>query len=184
MTREETISSLLERYHDLVDPLNGPAGVRGTGEGMPLAAHEPHCELIRKPSAGFVPIAKRPGVARCTCVIEDVLRLERVLRLMRDDRHAKLLRLPSGEKVSVRKCWWHVNAWYVEARPALVTPKLSVPRNKRAKKLQKLLVDDYGKPLPVRVVRRHPGAREDVARLGVRVLAAWWPLESDLKVAA
>lgn len=81
--RQRTIQTLLERYQELVEPTQT---ARGTGDGYP-----------------------RPPGTYTTSVRE----LERLLRQMRDDRAQPLIALASGTKVSVRACWWHLNARYI-----------------------------------------------------------------------
>lgn len=84
--REQVIVELLERYNDLSDPVRA-----GNGDGI-------------------------TGVLRMPPTYDASVReLERLLVTMRDDRHRPLLVLPSGEKASVRSCWWHVNQRYLEA---------------------------------------------------------------------
>lgn len=84
--REDVIRQLLERYAEFTDPLNGPAGAPGDGDGLAL--------MPRTYTAS-------------------VRELERLLCTMRQDRHRALLTLASGEKVSVRSCWWHVTERYL-----------------------------------------------------------------------
>jgi hypothetical protein len=83
MTRTETITALLERYDDLVDPQQ--AGHSANLTGVPLMP---------------------------PTYTDSVRELERLLRRMRDDRSEPLLRV-GERKVSVRACWWHINTRYI-----------------------------------------------------------------------
>lgn len=84
-TRQAIIVELLERYDDLVDPMQVRAG--GDRDGVGSLMPGTYTEAVRE--------------------------LERLLRLMREDRQASLLRLSDGTKISVRSCWWHLNARYI-----------------------------------------------------------------------
>lgn len=158
--REAAIVTLLERHAELTDP-GTVRSAAGTGTHVALMPHAPSCAILRS------------SPPRCSCWRRDLDELERLLRLMRGDRHSPLLRLDTGERVSVRACWWHVNAWYLTARWTLFEPPLQKGRKKRPVRLQ---IDAQGRALPVRRAHREAGAREDVARVGVGWIAAHWSL--------
>lgn len=161
--REQAVERLLRHYPDLSDPLTSGNGY-GNG-GVLKMPHEPACQIHRS------------HPPRCTCSFGSVVELERLLRLMRSDRHRAMLSLydtagePLRERVSVRACWWHVNAWYLTVRWVMLEPALQRGRRKQPVRLQ---VDSVGAPLPIRVPRREPGVREDIAARGVGWLAVEW----------
>lgn len=159
--REAAVVRLLERLPDLGEPF-GDGRSAGVGVHVPLMPHERGCGVL--------------GSSRvCTCARQSVVELERLLRLMREDRHGALLTLEgSGERVSVRGCWWHVNAWWVSVRWVMFEPAL---RTGRRKAPVRLAVDDWGRVLPQRRAVREAGAREDVAYRGVRWLAVEWGID-------
>ena len=84
-TRETILWRIAELYTDLIDPLNGPAGIRGTGET----------------TGGMNPHLYTPTVRE----------YERLVKLMRDDRSEPLLE----GKLSVRSLWWHLEHWHHRA---------------------------------------------------------------------
>lgn len=90
--REQVIVDLLERYNDLIDPVRA-----GNGDGI-------------------------TGLLRMPPTYDDSVReLERLLVRMRDDRHHPLLTTTSGDKVSLRSCWWHLNRRYLECATVMRT---------------------------------------------------------------
>lgn len=112
-----------------------------------------------------------------------VREVERLLRTMRDDRHESLLDLldkngaPTGERASVRACWWHINEYHLRATTILVTPAKQ-PRSKK-RELRRLPTDDTGRPLPAKRTIRNPTAREDLAELGITWIATHWALTHE-----
>jgi hypothetical protein len=138
-----TIRRLLEDYNDLVDPMS--AGNRRGDTGLRL-----------------MPRTYKPSVRE----------LERLLRVMRDDRSH-----PLTNGVSLRACWWHINAWYITAHIVLVRPTRQ-PRS-RKHQLVRLPIDDTGKPLPIRVTRRTHGARNDIAEQGITWILHNWNLPTE-----
>lgn len=139
--RERVIRDLLERYHDLTDPQQTRAG-RGEGEPLPL-----------------MPVTYTPTVRE----------LERLLTVMRQDRHRPLIQV-GAEKVSVRRLWWHVSERYLRCQ---VTLK-DVPVKRKAK---------HGKTLTVlerrAVVTPQPGVNPVFVDRGIRWLAEEWGLASE-----
>lgn len=110
-----------------------------------------------------------------------VREVERLLRVMRDDRWRPLV-VVGGERVSVRSLWWHVRGFYVDAvRSVWVPARVRVPRSRRGD-LRRLAVDGSGRPMPVLRVVRVPGARRDLAEAGVEWIAANWRLSSEPQV--
>lgn len=150
-SRCKVITELLDRYHDLTDPLNGPGGVKGDGLGVAV-----------------MPLTYTASVRE----------LERLLRTMRDDRHRSLLRLHSGEKVSVRQCWWHVNEWHLKAEAVLRTPKRRHAPKRRGQ-LTRIQQDETGTALKEVKHRRNPAARQQVAERGVAWMAEHWSLRHE-----
>jgi hypothetical protein len=149
---------LLERYAELVDPQQSRGGL-GSGERLPLMP------------------------ATYTASVRE---LERLLRVMRDDRVNRVVgRGPDGRALTPRRLWWHVNAWFLAAETVTVRPP-KVTRKNRGKQLRRQPLDEQGAPLPVyldkrdgktkRLVRvlRPAGADERIAELGVRYLASVW----------
>lgn len=144
---------LLERYSELSEP-GVWLGVGGDGGGVPR-----------------MPVTYTASVRE----------LERLLRVMRDDRSEPLVRDGVLGPVSVRRLWWHVNAWWLAVDVVLVRP-VRVPRSRRGRGssgLRGLPVDVHGRPLPVRVVRRQPGASRALAELGVAWMAERWGLSHE-----
>lgn len=86
-SRVSVLTRVAELYTELVDPMSGPAGIRGDGD-----------------SIGFMPPTYSATVRE----------YERLVRLMRDDRHEPLIEL-NGAKVSVRSLWWHLEMWHHRA---------------------------------------------------------------------
>ena len=105
--RTEIIRQLLDRYHELVDPLNGGSGVPGDGDSVNL--------MPRTYSAS-------------------VKELERLLKRMRDDRVESLVLIAPGTKCSVRSLWWHLNARFIAAGTRTVDRQVT-QRGKNGKRL-------------------------------------------------
>lgn len=150
-TRVPVITELLERYHDLADPLNGPGGVKGDGLGY-AAMPQTYNSSVRE--------------------------VERLVKTMRDDRPRSALLTLDGEKVSVRQCWWHINEWFLKAERTLHEPRKPATRSKR-RQLIRLQVDEHGRVLPQVRVRRNAAAREQVAKRGVEWMAEHWGLRHE-----
>lgn len=146
--RAAVIEQLLERYNDLVDPMQSGNQQGDTG--------------LRLMPQTYTPTVRE---------------LERLIRLMRDDRHHPLVTV-EGEKVSVRKLWWHLNAWYIAVEHKTYTPPLKVAKGKNGK-LIKLQVDDQGVALPQVRVLRSPEARYQLALKAVEWLSASWGLVGE-----
>lgn len=147
--RELVLWRVAGLYRDLVEPLNSGSGVPGTGEGVPVLSEKLYTATVRE--------------------------FERLLRVMRDDRHASLVTLEDGEKVSVRQCRWHLVEWHLRGERVMAWPKPTVRANE-GRKLVKLPLDEDGRPLPRVRVLRHPQAREHLAAEAVRWMAANWRL--------
>jgi hypothetical protein len=121
--RQDVIVQLLERFGELSDPVRSGGGFGSNG--LLLMPHERGCRLLAPAPEHLwqvVPARWRPS---CSCAMRSVVELERLLATMRDDSTRSLLRLPSGGKVSVRGCWWHLNERYIRAttRTAWRCPK-------------------------------------------------------------
>src|SRR4051812_41632757 len=145
--REEVITTLLERLPELVDPMQSGNGLGDTGLRLMPPTYT-----------------------------ASVREIERLLRLMRDDRASPLVRLldkngaPTGEKASVRSLWWHLTERYVRCRQSTK----DVPVRRKAKHGKTLLVIER------RVVTSH-NSRVDQAkvRAGVTWLAGRWGLAQE-----
>ena len=154
MNRTETIRELLSRYHELVDPLNGSAGIPGDGDSV-----------IRMPRTYNASVRE----------------LERLLRGMRDDRHASLVLYAPGTKCSVRALWWHLNARFIAAGTRTVERQVT-QRGKNGKRLTVM----------VRQVEATYSPAVDPRKVdaGIQYLASAWSLRlepmlpSELLVAA
>ena len=150
-SRESVIVTLLERYEELVDPMQ----VRDTpGEGSGLV------------------LMPRTYTA-------SVRELERLLAVMREDRTHPLIALPNTHKVSLRACWWHINEWYLRAQVTLASAPAQPKAPRKRRELRRDQVDAFGDALKVRRVRRDPAAREAIALVGVRWIAENWGLVSE-----
>ena len=106
---------------------------------------------------------------------DNVKELERLLNAMRDNRAAPLELLHAREKVSVRQMWWHIKAYYIDARVVLIHPA----KPPRPRKHHRLQVDDEGRPLPIRVTRRKHEARQDIAEHGITWILTHWDLRHE-----
>lgn len=105
--RHTIIEALLEQYAELTDPVRAGNGNGQTG--LLLMPHSKECAVTRT------------SPPRCTCVLRSMLELERLLAAMRDDRHAHLLHLGDGTKVSVRALWWQLNERYLRCNTSIRT---------------------------------------------------------------
>ncbi len=150
-SRIEIITTLLERYDELVDP-SQMRDQPGDGTGLVL--------MPRTWTAS-------------------VRELERLLCVMREDRTSPLLALPNGHNVSLRACWWHINAWYLTAEVTLAAAPAQPKAPRKKRELKREQVDAFGDALKIRRVRRDPAAREEIALRGVRWMAHHWRLVSE-----
>lgn len=116
-SRQQVIETLLERYHDLVDPMQS-RGVLGDGEHLPLMP------------------------ATYTASVRE---LERLLGAMREDRLSSLVALTTGERASVRSLHWHVSERYI--RSLVRTRDVPVTRRAKGKRtvtvLERRVVTTY-----------------------------------------
>lgn len=144
--REEVLWKIAELYPELVDPLSGPSGVRGTGESL-----------------GFMP-------AEYTATVREY---ERLVRLMRDDRGLSLLRLEDGTKVSVRSCWWHLEHYWHRARRVVKRQQVTRP-GKRGARVVLLNADRTPVLQPALVWLRDPAADVVRAKRAIQFIADSW----------
>jgi hypothetical protein len=75
--RTDVIVQLLERMHELTDPVRAGNGNGQTG--MLLMPHSPDCAVTRT------------APPRCSCALRSLVELERLLRVMRDSGHDPLV---------------------------------------------------------------------------------------------
>lgn len=151
--RERVIEQLLDRYQDFADPVRSGNGDGTTG--LLLMPHDPGCKVT----------VWNPPV--CTCSRSSLVEIERLLRLMRDDRHRPLVRITTAagveRKASVRSLWWHLTERYVRATVVI----RDVPVTRKAK---------GGKRL--RVVERRPvpqhNSDPELVKAGIGWLATNW----------
>ncbi len=120
----ETITTMLQHHTELTDP-GGRTGEPGTGDRVKLMPHDHGCHVTDW----------NPPL--CTCSRRSVIELERLLRTMREDRAAPLVRLPNGTKASVRSLWWNLNARYIACDTVLRDIPVSV-RGRNGKRTTKL----------------------------------------------
>lgn len=99
LRRAEVLRTILSRWSEFGDPMRSGDGW-GDG-GVLVMPHERGCRLLVSGGRG------------CSCVRRDVGEVKRLLDVMRDDRHRSLIRLGSGEKVSVRSLGWHLRERFV-----------------------------------------------------------------------
>ena len=59
MDRAEVIAILLERYYELVEPFNGPTGVRGSGDRIPMMP-ETYTRSVRQLEVELRDMRERP----------------------------------------------------------------------------------------------------------------------------
>ena len=127
-TRVEVVTQLLERYNEFVDPMQSGNGDGDTGLRLMPATYT-----------------------------SSVRELERILRVMREDRAASLVRLKTGEKASVRSLWWHVNQRYIACSSSLkdVRVRRKAKNGKHVVVIERRLVPAY--PPEVSLVRVERG---------------------------
>lgn len=162
--RCRVIRELLARYHELVDPLNGPGGVRGDGEAVAL--------MPRTYTAS-------------------VRELERIVRGMRDNGH-QLVRLgdlvdglaPAQQqmRLSVRALWWQINARYIAAPVRIAVTEVTEKvldkhgRVKRGRNGEVLMeVKKRRAPEPL----LDPRVNEKIVSAAVAWMAGAWSLASE-----
>lgn len=161
-TRQAAIVTLLERHAELTDPVR--AGTGKGGPGVLVMPHARRCAILTS------------SPPRCTCWRRDVVEVERLLALMRNQAKQQ-----AYHGVSVGTLRHHVLAWYVNAtrvgqwQPIVVRKgrKLSVPTG------QDVLRTRSGRVVPARYHvswLREPDARHDRALLGVLWMAEHWGL--------
>jgi hypothetical protein len=174
--RTDVIVQLLERMHELLDPVRAGNGDGQTG--MLLMPHSPDCAVTRS------------SPPRCSCALRSLVELERLLRVMRDSGHDPLNVLPSGERVSTRTLWWNLNERYLRCETALreVTWRsgrwqlshgsvVAQPGGwEQALVAERSRRRQRGIPVRVLVVTWHPGVDEARVAAGVGWLAANWGL--------
>lgn len=163
-TREQAIVELLERYHELTDPVR--SGNRSGLTGVTLMPHERSCALHERGR-------------QCTCSFRAVTELERLLALMRNRAKQEAY---GGYSLGVLR--FHVVAWYVDVERVASWHPIVVKRGRtRVAVGQEVLRDVSGRWVPsVRVEhppRRDPHARRERAELGVEWLAKRWALEVE-----
>ena len=153
--RVRVLTELLERYHDLVDPLTS-AGIPGDGA-----------------TAGILLMP-----ATYTASVRE---LERLIRLLRDDHHGPIVKWThNGQRyeASPRRLWWHLNAYYIDVVHVLHVPSLKQPKNKR-KQLRRAAVDQDGRALPQVRVLRKAEARYPIALKALEHIAEAWSLPHE-----
>lgn len=180
MTHRETILwRIAELYTDLTDPLNGPAGIRGTGSSSGLHGHESTCHLNRSDETHWT-------APRCTCSKLTIDEYERLTRLMRDDRSEPLLTLEHKdrqghvlrtEKVSVRSAWWHLEHHWHRAQRVIRHDPVTVKNGKRIAQLHN---QDGSLVTKLRLdYLRHKDADEAKALLAITWIADHWGLATE-----
>lgn len=155
-TRVTVLREIAVRYHDLVDPMNGPGSIRGTGElvgGMP----DTYTATVKE--------------------------FERLLATMKYNRAAPLIQVGGG-KHSLRSLRWHVSAWYIDARISHRHVPIPVKQGQKLKVVrdQQILKNKNGEWVPSKLVtqtKRLKGAREGLADAGLAWIAANWTLQSE-----
>jgi hypothetical protein len=157
-SRVSVLWRVAELYTELVDPLNGPSGVRGDGEAIGFAGHDKGCRI--------------GSSLRCSCSKRTLDEYERLVRLMRDDRHEPLLEL-NGQKVSVRSLWWHLEHWH--HRATRVIRHVPVQANgKKGRKLRVLNHDGTPATRPTIHYLRDPKADRVRAERAIEFIASRW----------
>jgi hypothetical protein len=150
MTHRETVlTRIAELYTDLTTP-GAKTGIRGDGDFTP----------------GLDPTVYTPTVRE----------YERLVKLMRDDRHEPLIH-HNGERLSVRSLWWHLEHWHHRAQH--VTRHYPV-QTKAGGKLVTLRNPD-GTPVtrPTIAHLRDPKASEHKAQLAIEWIANHWALQVE-----
>lgn len=148
--RVRVLRVIASQYLALIDPMQGPGGVKGDGNSLALMP-QTYSATVRE--------------------------FERLLGVMREDR-AMSLELVDGVKVSVRRLRWHVNAFYVEAQA--VTRHFPLPLKKGSRLALMRDQDGQAVTTrPVTRVHRHPGASVRLADAGLAWIAAEWSLNHE-----
>ena len=156
MDGAEIIAYLLEHYWELVEPLNGPSGVRGTGERLP----------------------QMPPTYTAS-----VRQLERELRLMRAARAPLPLLRRHALDYYMGAERHRRDAFLVVHRSGRTEPCLDaqgLPRSPREG--ERILRTAAGEPAlrPVLCVERPSQARKDLADAGCRYLAQRFPFRPQI----
>ena len=140
--RVAVLTTLLELYNDLADPCqSGNGGTQGS-DGLTLMP---------------------------ATYTDSVRELERLLKLMREDRGLSLIQTSQG-KVSVRKLHWHVSEWFIRCTTAnrwVTEPARTRSGKKTTRRVRAI------------VTVRNPAVDERLVDAGVRWLAENWGLDSE-----
>jgi hypothetical protein len=149
-TREHILWRIAELYTDLTDPTGGPSDIRGPGES----------------DGGMNPKLYTPTVKE----------YERLVKLMRDDRHEPLIRT-NGERLSIRSLWWHLEHFH--HRAVRVTRHYPVTAKAGGKIVQLHHQDGSLVTRPAISHLRDPKANEQKAQLAIEWIAQHWNLQSE-----
>lgn len=148
-TRVTILREIARLYPELIDPLNGPATIRGTGESL-----------------GLMP----------TTYTSTVKEYERLVRLMRDDRSEPLLELRhKGQvigKLSVRSAWWHLEHYHHRAERVIRHQPITTKRGRRTVTL--VNADKSPVTQPTIAYHRDPKANEAKADRALEWIAQHW----------
>lgn len=151
--RVPILIEIAERYRELVEPLNGPSGVRGDGDAPMIGRHDRRCQVAR--------------TLRCTCSYRSVHEFERLAVRLRDERH---------------HLWWHLNAYWLEAESRTINWCPRCHRETHDFEHVHARKDGTRFTVQTRrrvIWQRHRNADRDKARKAVEQLAGWWALESE-----
>lgn len=143
---------IAERYSELVDPQNGPSGIRGDGGALSLLQHERGCRIR----------SSRPP--RCSCALRSVVEFERLARRLRAEE---------------RGLWRHLDGWWLSAstRTMWHCPRCGLTHQREhvhGKRKGSGLIAIKCKR--VIVWSRLPGARESGADRALEWMAVRWGL--------
>lgn len=161
VSRVRVLVEIAERYRELSDPLNGSAGVRGSGESLGLTRHEPRC------------LVQKTRERRCTCAYRSVAEFERLVVRLRAERHSK---------------WWHLNEFWLaaESRTVFHCPRCGpVPGSGETHRAEHVHPSrKNGRPMTIKckrvvVWRRHRNADRAKAERALAWIAAEWGLVSE-----
>lgn len=144
-TRQTILKEIARLYPELIDPLNGPTGIRGTGE-----------------IAGGMP-------STYTATVKEY---ERLVKLMRDDRSEPLLTDKHGNKLSVRSAWWHLEHWHHRATRVIRHQPIVTKRGRRTVTL--VNADKTPVTRPTIAYLRDPKAQEHKADRAIEWIAQHW----------
>lgn len=144
-TRLTILREIARLYPELIDPLNGPNSIRGTGDSLGLM----------------------PPTYTAT-----VREYERLVKLMRDDRSEPLIEL-NGQKVSVRSLWWHLEHWHHRAQRVIRHTEIHTA-GKKGRKLRVLNADGTPTTRPTIHHLRDPKASEAKADRALEWIAQHW----------